>query len=225
MAAGSPTFLALPLVHDPSLRTLLTSSTTCSSISLYRANLPFSLSHTRSTAGAIDASSSAGGVFLDNIGLHRLQTLEKYIREDELDGGGWLEIRHMEDSEVDPTVMLLSDSYAETMGVPQRYVPLLSFFVKQYLVERRSLVPHAAMLVGFYRDSGVKEPELACTAEVSFDSRGANAAPPTPLPPSDFPYICNMAVKKALRRKGIARRLLKACEELISLMKTNKRSL
>ena len=77
------------------------------------------------------------------------------------------------------------------------------------------------MLVGFYRpadavdatdateddgdegseDGGGKdEGEMACTAEVSFDAVGAPGAPPTPTPPLDFPYICNMTVKTALRR-------------------------
>ena len=46
---------------------------------------------------------------------------------------------------------------------------------------------------------GKDEGEMACTAEVSFDV-GAPGAPPTPTPPLDFPYICNMTVKTALRR-------------------------
>lgn len=135
---------------------------------------------------------------------------------------GWLEIRPMEDGEVDPTVHLLSESFAESMGMPPRYVPLLAFLVRQYVVDRRFLSPHAAMLVGFYRE-GDGKPELACTAEVSFDARGANAAPPTPLPPKDCPYICNMAVKKELRRRGIGSELLKACEELVFQMKTPRK--
>lgn len=128
----------------------------------------------------------------------------------------------MEDGEVDPTVQLLAESFAESMGMPPHYVQLLDFLVRQYVESRRFLVPHAAMLVGFYSKDD-EEPELVGTVEVSFDGRGSNAALPTPLPPRDCPYICNMAVKKKFRRRGIGFQLLKACEELISQMKTDNK--
>ncbi|KAK1296865.1 hypothetical protein QJS10_CPB15g01827 [Acorus calamus] len=130
----------------------------------------------------------------------------------------------MDPSETDATASLLAESFAESMLVPGQYTSILAFLVRQYLMERRELVPHATMLVGYYRRSGVGEGEeegeeegevLAGTAEVSFDARGANASPPTPVPPRDLPYICNMTVRKGLRRKGIGWQLLKACEELI----------
>lgn len=58
-----------------------------------------------------------------------------------------------------------------------------------------------AVLVGFYKESDAEGPaQLAGTAEISFDARGANAVPPTPHAPPDCPYICNMAVRKSLRR-------------------------
>ncbi|KAG2567967.1 hypothetical protein PVAP13_7NG281900 [Panicum virgatum] len=46
--------------------------------------------------------------------------------------------------------------------------------------------------------------------------------PPTPTPPLDFPYICNMTVKTALRRRGIGKQLLKACEDLVIKMDAKK---
>lgn len=64
-------------------------------------------------------------------------------------------------------------------------------------------MPHAATLIGFYKgkDEDEQKPEqLAGTVEVCFDKRGANASPPTPTPPKNSPYICNMTVKKELRR-------------------------
>lgn len=79
------------------------------------------------------------------------------------------------------------------------YAKLLEFLIKQYVVERRNLVPHAVMLVGVYKEEE-SEGELACTAEVSFDSRGVNKDPPTPVAPRNCPYVCNMTVKKKLRR-------------------------
>ncbi|KAJ7953666.1 Acyl-CoA N-acyltransferases (NAT) superfamily protein [Quillaja saponaria] len=123
---------------------------------------------------------------------------------------------------MDITVGLLAESFAESMLLPSGYVSVLRFLVKQYLIERRTLMPHTAMLIGFYRETkeggDEEEEQLAGTVEVCFDKRGANASPPTPTSPKDSPYICNMAVKKPLRRRGIGWHLLKASEELISLM-------
>lgn len=64
-------------------------------------------------------------------------------------------------------------------------------------------MPHTATLIGFYKRKDADEEEaeqLAGTVEVCFDKRGANASPPTPTPPKDSPYICNMTVQKELRR-------------------------
>lgn len=126
---------------------------------------------------------------------------------------------------MDLTVQLLAESFAESMLLPLGYESLLRFLVKQYLIERRALLPHAVTLIAFYRQRGQSAEEgevLAGTVEVSFDKRGANASPPTPTPPKNSPYICNMTVKKPLRRKGIGWHLLKASEELISQMSSSK---
>ncbi|KAI3733549.1 hypothetical protein L6452_12992 [Arctium lappa] len=106
-----------------------------------------------------------------------------------------------------------------SMMLPKAYVKLLGFLVKQYLIERRALMPHAATLIAFHRRNNSDDDEdiqLAGTVEVSFDQFGANVSPPTPTPPKNAPYICNMTVKKSLRRQGIGWHLLKASEELIS---------
>lgn len=126
------------------------------------------------------------------------------------------------------TVELLAESFAESMLLPNMYLIALGFLIKQYLIEKRGVMPHAVTLIGFYREEGddgeerEKEEELAGTVELSFDKRGANASPPTPTPPKDCPYICNMTVKKPLRRKGIGWHLLKASEELISHMSSSR---
>ena len=110
-------------------------------------------------------------------------------------------VRVMRDDELDMTVGLLAESFVESMVMPKGYVKLLGILVKQYLVERRSLMPHTATLIGFYKgkdDEG--EGELAGTVEISFNKKGANASPPSPTPPKESPYICNMTVQKSLRR-------------------------
>lgn len=149
------------------------------------------------------------GRFLTNEELQRLDSLEGFLYSHELESGSvW--VRVMRDDEVDPTVRLLAESFAESMMFPSGYVNVLRFLVKQYLMERRALMPHMATLVGFYRgvaaaeDDGEggngEEVQLAGTVEVCFDKRGANASLPSPTPPKDSPYICNMAVQKSLRR-------------------------
>lgn len=64
-------------------------------------------------------------------------------------------------------------------------------------------MPHMATLIGFYRgmvDDEEQEVQLAGTVEVTFDKSGANSTLPSPTPPKDSPYICNMVVDKSLRR-------------------------
>ncbi|KAG6601367.1 hypothetical protein SDJN02_06193 [Cucurbita argyrosperma subsp. argyrosperma] len=164
------------------------------------------------------------GRFLTNDEYERLKFLGDFEYFQELESGSmW--VRVMRDCELDATVGLLAESFAESMFWPSGYISLLRFLVKQYLIERRALMPHAATLIGFYKGKNGEEEEaeeLAGTVEVSFDKRGANASPPTPTPPKDSPYICNMTVKKELRRRGIGWHLLKAGEELISQMSTSR---
>ncbi|KAL8121194.1 GCN5-related N-acetyltransferase 5, chloroplastic-like [Apium graveolens] len=158
------------------------------------------------------------GTFLSNQDLEKLQFLQDFSYFQELESGSmW--VRVMRDDELDMIVGLLAESFVESMVMPKGYVNLLGILVKQYLVERRSLMPHTATLIGFYKgndDQG--EGELAGTVEISFNKKGANASPPSPTPPKDSPYICNMTVKKSLRRRGIGWHLLKASEELICQM-------
>ncbi|RVX10459.1 hypothetical protein CK203_017008 [Vitis vinifera] len=114
-------------------------------------------------------------------------------------GSVW--VRVMRAEEIDITANLLAESFAVSLLLPIAYVKLLAYLVKQYLIEKRALMPHTATLVGFYKgvDGGEEEEQLAGTVEVSFNKRGANASPPTPTPPKNSPYICNMTVREPLR--------------------------
>ncbi|KDP21312.1 hypothetical protein JCGZ_21783 [Jatropha curcas] len=161
--------------------------------------------------------------FLSNEELNKLETLQKFRYFQELESG-FIWVRVMRQEEMDMTVKLLAESFAESMLLPVGYVSLLRFLVKQYLIERRAALPHAVTLVGFYRGKGEgngeeeMEEEFAGTVEVCFNKKGANDSPPTPTPPKNSPYICNMTVKESLRRRGIGWNLLKASEELICQM-------
>ncbi|KAI4328306.1 hypothetical protein L6164_020669 [Bauhinia variegata] len=165
------------------------------------------------------------GRFLSNEELEKLKFLENFRYFQELKSGSMF-VRVMRPEEMDITVDLLAVSFAESMQLPSGYISVLKFFVKQYLIERRTSMPHMATLIGFYRGMAEggeeQEVQLAGTVEVCFNKRGASASPPTPTPPKDSPYICNMAVKRSLRRRGIGWHLLKAGEELISQMSSSR---
>ncbi|KAJ0720794.1 putative transcription regulator GNAT family [Helianthus annuus] len=189
----------------------------------------FNLTVTCSSPSSSSSSSSSlqenplpSGKFLSYPDLQKLQFLQSFKLFHKLPSGSMLLIRVMQDQEMDMTVELLAESFAESMMLPKAYVKLLAFLVKQYLIERRTLMPHAATLIAFHRredtDEQGEDIQLAGTVEVSFDKLGANGSPPTPTPPKDAPYICNMTVNKSLRRQGIGWQLLKASEELISQM-------
>ena len=105
----------------------------------------------------------------------------------------------MKDDELSPTAKLLAESFADSVLIPGRYVRFLEFMVGQYLEQKRAQLPYAATLVGFYCNGG-DGVHLAATAEVTFDARGSNVSSPSPPPPRDAPYICNMTVVQSLRR-------------------------
>lgn len=157
---------------------------------------------------------------LDAEGIQKGKILTDFSYLRELQSGS-LSVLMMGDAELDMTVNLLTEAFYDSMSVPSRFMNFLEFMVKHYLMERRSLVPHAAILVGYFKGEGGKA-EIVGTVEVSFDLLGANASPQTPIPPKSSPYICNMAVKKGFRRKGIGWHLLQAAEQLISLMTTTR---
>uniref|UniRef100_A0A0E0KRL4 N-acetyltransferase domain-containing protein n=1 Tax=Oryza punctata TaxID=4537 RepID=A0A0E0KRL4_ORYPU len=187
---------------------------------------------------------AGGGVFLSPRALSQLDEIAAFRYAHSFPHGR-LTVRALtqaDDDESDALVRLLASSFAENVrwAPAQRYEQLLAFVIRRYLFERRGLAPHAAVLVGYYRPAatgdGEEEDEderegnedgdygeMACTAEVSLDAVGAPGAPPTPTPPLDFPYICNMTVKTSLRRRGIGKQLLKACEDLIIKMDAKRR--
>ncbi|KAG6543977.1 hypothetical protein Mapa_014601 [Marchantia paleacea] len=121
---------------------------------------------------------------------------------------------------------LLVDSFAELMGGLLTYRPLLTLTVRQYVRDRYACLPDAVTLVGLYapaednvvmgrtEDNESSNWLLAGTVELSFSNAGHPDIPAGPSPPPGSPYLCNMAVSSAYRRRGIGRQLLKAAEEL-----------
>ncbi|CAI9092854.1 OLC1v1028196C1 [Oldenlandia corymbosa var. corymbosa] len=193
--------------------------------------LPLSTSPSSSSSSSSSPSDSSPiptirnplptGRFLTNDELAKLEFLENYCYFQELKSG-YLYMRVMEQEELDLTAGLLAESFADSMFLPKGYVKLLEYLVKQYLIERRALMPHTATLLGFYKEDEDEDFQVAGTVEVSFNKMGANASPPSPTPPKNSPYICNMTVKESLRRRGIGWHLLKASEELIAQMSSSR---
>ncbi|KAL3511252.1 hypothetical protein ACH5RR_030653 [Cinchona calisaya] len=224
------------LHHIPHFRThqnpIFTSKKTHPFVIFPKHTKPFNLILPLSTSQSSSSSSSSSspptfqnslqtGRFLSNDELEKLQFLENFRYFQELKSG-FLYIRMMEQEEMDMTVSLLAESFAESLLMPKGYVRFLEYLVKQYLIERRTLMPHTATLVGFYKEDEEEDLQLAGTVELCFNKKGANASPPTPTPPKNSPYICNMTVKESLRRRGIGWHLLKASEELIAQMTSSR---
>ncbi|KMZ69048.1 hypothetical protein ZOSMA_223G00450 [Zostera marina] len=185
-----------------------------------------SIHSVKSTPPNSDSSSSSPLSIdhLDEIKKRKL-ILQNFAYTHEDDRGS-LRIRLMSSGEVDQTCVLIADSIPESSTLSRwnfkRNVTELEFLVKQYLDNQRTVFPHSATLVGFYKQKnnnpGEEEEKVACTVEISFNALGMHSFPSTPLPPRDHPYICNMVVKRELRRKGIGWHLLMACEKLTSLI-------
>ncbi|KAF7002030.1 hypothetical protein CFC21_017572 [Triticum aestivum] len=198
---------------------------------------PLAASSSPSPSPSPSPAGGGGGVFLSPSALSQLDALAAFRYEHTFPHGS-LTVRALtptDDAEAEVLVRLLASSFSEDVrwAPAQRYAQLLAFVIRRYLYERRGLAPHAAVLVGFYKPAAAEEGgegevdgdegEMACTAEVSLDAVGAPGAPPTPTPPLEFPYICNMTVKTSLRRRGIGKQLLKACEDLVVKMDAKTR--
>ncbi|XP_024989878.1 uncharacterized protein LOC112524329 [Cynara cardunculus var. scolymus] len=195
-------------------------SPTFPKISPKSTHLILTCSSSHSPSSTVQENPIPTGKFVSDSDHQNLQFLDSFKVFHKLPSGSMLLIRVMQEQEMDMTVDLLAESFAESMMLPKAYTKLLGFLVKQYLIERRALMPHTATLIAFHRrntdDEEEEDIQLAGTVEVNFDQFGANVSPPTPTPPKNAPYICNMTVKKSLRRQGIGWHLLKASEELIS---------
>ncbi|XP_075485446.1 GCN5-related N-acetyltransferase 5, chloroplastic isoform X2 [Primulina tabacum] len=160
-----------------------------------RCNVSLSLSASHSSSSSPSPAASVQnplqtGRFLTNKELESLEFLGNYSYHQQLESG-FLWVRVMREEEMDITATLLSESFAESILIPNG-------------------------------ENGEDDFELAGTVELTFDEKGYNASPPSPTPPKNSPYICNMAVRNPLRRRGIGWHLLNAGEELISRMSSSR---
>jgi ribosomal protein S18 acetylase RimI-like enzyme len=107
---------------------------------------------------------------------------------------------------------ILTDSFHPPTGLMRWAYPMLRLGIYEDLRNRlRSSAPHYACLVAVASvatATGARE-ELAGTVELALRT------PPSWQPRVlQYPYISNLAVSQSCRRKGVARQLLLACEQM-----------
>ena len=122
---------------------------------------------------------------------------------------------------MDGCAELLTDTFADSMGYISAYRNFLFRQIRKYLRDHSALVPKSVILVARLSSSpGNEEADVVGAVEVSFSesTRSKNA---TLNPPTDRPYICNMAIEAEHRRRGYGKALLDAAEKLIVHMGEN----
>mmetsp|Transcript_7134 Transcript_7134/g.12357 ORF Transcript_7134/g.12357 Transcript_7134/m.12357 type:complete len:375 (+) Transcript_7134:334-1458(+) len=146
--------------------------------------------------------------------------------------GAELLIRPLRFDDLTPMATLLANTFADSTGMPS-YRRFFQRRITEYLQLRLQTPSREAVcLVGLVAppgslDAGIsgsstdesagpgdrRDYTYAGTVEVSFNPR-TRAKFLTLNPPAQNPYLCNMAVDSAQRRRGIGRCLLKAAEQL-----------
>jgi len=122
-----------------------------------------------------------------------------------------------------PAVNLLTDAFPDAMGILVRSVR--KQYIHTYLEEQLSWPPDGLCLVAMYTpdvpdripkiDALEDGSRLAAVITVSFSPSTREVfSRPTIQPPDEECYLCNMAVNPDYQRRGIARKLLAACEVL-----------
>eukprot|EP00252_Welwitschia_mirabilis_P007299 TRINITY_DN18549_c0_g1_i2.p1 TRINITY_DN18549_c0_g1~~TRINITY_DN18549_c0_g1_i2.p1 ORF type:complete len:322 (+),score=53.08 TRINITY_DN18549_c0_g1_i2:296-1261(+) len=149
-----------------------------------------------------------------------LEILESFEYKHAFDDGP-LVVKFMNSEYMSSTEDLLTESFVDLMWGPLTYRPILKLSVRENMLDRRSIIPHSATLVALHAPNQ-GDWVLVGTVELSFNAKGSSPLMPTPIPPKDAPYLCNMAVDKKFRRRGIGKHLLMASEKLVQEMGSNE---
>lgn len=130
-----------------------------------------------------------------------------------------LEVRPLSEEVVDACADLLTNTFADSMGYISAYRNFLFRQIRKYLRDHSAITPKSVILVARVA-SGNSDWAVIGAVEISFSesTRSKNA---TLNPPSDRPYLCNMAIEAEHRRRGYGRALLEAAERLIVHMGEN----
>ena len=130
--------------------------------------------------------------------------------------GKTLIVRPMSNEWIENSALLLTESFAESMGYLSVYRNFLLNQIRQYLKKHVLLIPKTLILVGVLRDEEEESQNevLVGTVEVSF-SPSTRSTQLTLNPPPDLPYLCNMAVDPSYRGQGYGSLLLDAAEDMV----------
>ena len=130
--------------------------------------------------------------------------------------GKTLIVRPMSNEWIENSALLLTESFAESMGYLSVYRNFLLNQIRQYLKKHVLLIPKTLILVGVLRDEEEESQNevLVGTVEVSF-SPSTRSTQLTLNPPPDLPYLCNMAVEPSYRGQGYGSLLLDAAEDMV----------
>jgi ribosomal protein S18 acetylase RimI-like enzyme len=130
---------------------------------------------------------------------------------------------------INPTADILTEAFGDAMGYLNTYQRFLRNQIGDYLANHIRLLPKALILVALLEDrvtgqsqtdaqaggaSSSHAQTLVGTVEVSFHP-STRSAHLTLNPPSDMPYLCNMAVQQEFRGQGYGSLLLDAAEEVV----------
>jgi ribosomal protein S18 acetylase RimI-like enzyme len=125
-----------------------------------------------------------------------------------------LEVRPLSEEVVDACADLLTNTFADSMGYISAYRNFLFRQIRKYLRDHSAIIPKSVILVARLSASGNADCQVIGAVEVSF-SESTRSKNVTLNPPSDRPYLCNMAIEAEHRRRGYGRALLEAAERLI----------
>eukprot|EP00890_Picochlorum_soloecismus_P002477 jgi/Picsp_1/322/NSC_00321-R1_protein len=128
--------------------------------------------------------------------------------------GKTLIVRPMSNEWIENSALLLTESFAESMGYLSVYRNFLLNQIRQYLNKHVLLIPKTLILVGVLRDEESQNDVLVGTLEVSF-SPSTRSTQLTLNPPPELPYLCNMAVEPTYRGQGYGSLLLDAAEDMV----------
>jgi len=137
-------------------------------------------------------------------------SVRNFTQKSEVKNGAVI-IRQLAGRDVSAATELLAASFEDVLAKKSK------IWVKKLLLQALEEVPDAACLVAHLAqgEEGALEDPLVGMMTLSFTA-GTREEEMTTRPPDDAPYLSNMAVDAAFRRRGIARVLMEAGEVLVS---------
>jgi len=131
-----------------------------------------------------------------------------------LSGSSPLQIRAAKSEDVSYLAEILANSFHSRGGITGWFYPLFRLGIYEDLRHRlQSSSLRYVCLVGIYKDSRLaQQRDCVVVGTVEMALRATN--PWQFYNSSGYPYLSNLAVQSEYRRRGVARQLLLACEQI-----------